>query len=75
MYIIPNLNDVALVVDRKKIILAMEDELEQEEKLPELWQEDLIGLWSTPDEQGKLPAFAQVRCRYLEEEMRPGQRG
>ena len=64
-----NLNDPSLVVDRKKVVLAIEQDIRAEGNSME-WLEETIAWWRTPDEEGKLTAFAQVRCRYLEEEMR-----
>ena len=62
-----NLNDASLVLDRKKVIVAIEGEFEKEGNWEEL-QDELLCWWRKPDHEGKLVAFSQVRCRYVEEE-------
>ena len=66
-----NLNDAGLVLDRKRIIVAVETEVEEEANSEES-QEELLAWWRTPNHEGMLVAFAQVRCRYVEDELRAG---
>ena len=66
-----NLNDPALVYERKKLIGGIENELGLS-KDASYDVGEIIATWRLPDSAGRLAGFAQVVYRYLEDEMKYG---
>ncbi len=61
------LNDAKLVIERKKMLIDVEQRIGQSDE-----SSDALSLnydaWRLPDTSGRLPSFAQVAYRYIEEE-------
>ena len=63
-----NLNDPALVYERKKLIGEIENEIGRSNDAFHHVRE-IVATWRMPDSEGRLAGFAQVVYRYLEGEI------
>ena len=62
-----NLNDDALVIERKKLLVGLERGIDQPGEADRSLDQHYES-WRTPDTSGRLQSFAQVAYRYIDEE-------